>query len=370
MLPCYIWTVDLSAPVSKSCLRTGRLLPPELTPCCLVLLSQISIYIYIYLAALHFLNFSTPSFLHTFPLLDQPLLSRTQPSNQPQLEKSHTMDSDEVTGGYSAADAEEVNDLGAASYDSESYLTQTDIQHFIALADLQLGDRVLDLGCGNAIMTIAAKLQVGAGRVVGVDISSEMLRFASRRVEEAGLAGQIELLKGNIEELSALAAESAWDGFDVILCRRVICNLQDRQVPFLRHIASFLAPGGRIVTDQTYPYQFIATAQKHGVPGEMPPPCIKLGIQAHWEKIEDHFRQQVQVTGLTVDIVRDMNFVDGIDVSAGVFAEAQRVWTCSGENGPMPAGFHELAKLDYLAETQPGEGHLEYATILCRLSRA
>jgi len=291
------------------------------------------------------------------------------PFNQQQLEEFQSMDSAEASGGYSGEEAEAINDMGAASYDSESHLTQKDIPYFLALAGLHPGDRVLDLGCGNALMTIAAKLQVGTGRVVGVDVSSEMLRFASRRVEEAGLDGQVELLKGNIEDLAALAASSVWDGFDVILCRRVICNLQDRQVPFLRHIASFLAPGGRIVTDQTYPYQFIATAHDDGVPGEIPPSCIKLGIETHWEKIEDHFRQQVQIAGLTVDTVRDMDFADGIDVSAGVFEEAQNVWTRSGGNGPMPDTFHELAKMDYLAETQPGEGHLEYATILCRLSR-
>ncbi|MCJ1247553.1 hypothetical protein MMC30_004767 [Trapelia coarctata] len=279
-------------------------------------------------------------------------------------------DSDDLVGGYSAEEAEAINDQGAAEYDSTSHLSQKDIPKFIDLANLQPGERVLDLGCGNAAMAIAAKSKVGTGRVVGVDISAQMLGFGRRRVEDAGLDGQVELLKGSVFDLSAVAASNNWQGFDVILCRRLICNLQDRQVAALTHISSFLAPGSRIITDQIYPYQLIATASNTGVPGEFPPFILRVGTNADWRKIEDHFRQQVQNAGLRFDTVQNLS-QDGFDVSAQIVEEARKKWTSDGMTSEMPDTFLEFAKWVYLGnKMKKGEGRLEYAAILCLLRRA
>lgn len=318
-----------------------------------------------------------------FSRLFKSVLSRIRPSNPQQPSDSPIMDPNDITigyyaedtdsngffGGYSAEEAEAISDSEAAEYDSECHLTQTDVPQFLGLADLQPGERVLDLGCGNAAVAIAAKKKVGTGRVVAVDISGEMLRFARRRAEDAGLNGQVELLKGSVEDLSALAASNNWHGFDVIICRRLICNLQDRQVATLQHISSFLAPGGRIVTDQTYPYQLIATASNLGILGEVPPSCLRVGINANWRKVEDHFRQQVQNAGLRLDVVQDL-VQNGTDVSAEIFRKAQKKWTRDGNTGEMPDSFMEARKLVYLGKhLGRGEGRLEFATILCLLRR-
>lgn len=58
-------------------------------------------------------------------------------------------DSNGFFGAYSAEEAEAISDSEAAEYDSECHLTQTDVPQFLGLADLQPGERVLDLGCGG-----------------------------------------------------------------------------------------------------------------------------------------------------------------------------------------------------------------------------
>jgi SAM-dependent methyltransferase len=54
-------------------------------------------------------------------------------------------------------------------------------------AELQPGQRVLDVGCGNGASAIAAARRVGSGgEVVGIDVSGAMLALARRRAHEAG----------------------------------------------------------------------------------------------------------------------------------------------------------------------------------------
>ncbi len=58
----------------------------------------------------------------------------------------------------------------------------------LAGADLQAGQRVLDVGCGNGAVTLDAGRAVGStGRVLGADLSNPMSALATRRAEAAGL---------------------------------------------------------------------------------------------------------------------------------------------------------------------------------------
>jgi demethylmenaquinone methyltransferase/2-methoxy-6-polyprenyl-1,4-benzoquinol methylase len=87
-------------------------------------------------------------------------------------------------------------DLLAAS--SERRYTEAGL-HKLAVKD---GESVLEIGfgTGQAMVTLARAVG-GAGRVVGIDISTGMYRVARRRIQEAGLSHRVELCLGDAQSL-------------------------------------------------------------------------------------------------------------------------------------------------------------------------
>ncbi len=109
-----------------------------------------------------------------------------------------------------------------------------------AVAALNEGERVLDLGSGGGIDVLLSARRVGpTGRVFGLDMTDEMLALARRNATEAG-ATNVEFLKGHIEDVP-LPAES----IDVVISNCVV-NLAADKVAVFREIARVLRPGGRM----------------------------------------------------------------------------------------------------------------------------
>ena len=110
----------------------------------------------------------------------------------------------------------------------------------IAVADLNEGETVLDLGSGGGIDVILSARRVGeSGRAFGLDMTDEMLALAQRNADEAGVRNAI-FLKGDIEQVP-LPAESV----DVVISNCVI-NLSVDKPAVLVEMARVLGPGGRI----------------------------------------------------------------------------------------------------------------------------
>lgn len=109
-----------------------------------------------------------------------------------------------------------------------------------SLGDIEPGMVVLDLGCGVGFDAFVAAQIVGPmGRVVGVDISPEMLAVADAARIEAGVS-QIEFREAAVEALPFRNAS-----FDVALSNGVLNLIPDKPAA-LREIFRALKPGGRL----------------------------------------------------------------------------------------------------------------------------
>jgi ubiquinone/menaquinone biosynthesis C-methylase UbiE len=108
-----------------------------------------------------------------------------------------------------------------------------------ALIDLRPGEIVLDLGSGGGIDVLLSARRVGpTGKAYGLDMTDEMLELARRNAAEAD-AGNVEFLKGQIEEIPLPDAS-----VDVVISNCVI-NLSTDKPAVLREVARVLRPGGR-----------------------------------------------------------------------------------------------------------------------------
>ena len=113
-----------------------------------------------------------------------------------------------------------------------------------ALAALQAGEVVLDLGCGGGFDVFVAGRKVGStGRVIGVDMTAEMLAKARKNQaiyrDQSGL-DNVEFRLGEIEHLPV--ADSS---VDVVISNCVI-NLSPDKPQVWQEIHRVLKPGGRI----------------------------------------------------------------------------------------------------------------------------
>lgn len=108
-----------------------------------------------------------------------------------------------------------------------------------ALAKLNPGETVLDLGSGGGIDVLLSARRVGpAGKAYGLDMTDEMLALANKNKRKAG-AENVEFLKGEIEHIPLPD-----NCVDVIISNCVI-NLSADKDAVLREAFRVLKPGGR-----------------------------------------------------------------------------------------------------------------------------
>src|SRR3981081_3952532 len=129
--------------------------------------------------------------------------------------------------------------LQATQIPEEALLASLGCGNTTALAELNPGEVVLDLGSGGGIDVLLSAKRVGStGKAYGLDMTNEMLALANENKRKAGLEN-VEFLKGEIEHIP-LPDNSV----DVIISNCVI-NLSADKDRVLREAFRVLKPGGR-----------------------------------------------------------------------------------------------------------------------------
>ena len=161
-----------------------------------------------------------------------------------------TIDANAINGAPSQASCCGPNEegFGAALYgDSDTgelpdtaVLASLGCGNPVAVADLEPGDVVLDLGSGGGIDVLLSAKRVGpTGKAYGLDMTDEMLALALENKKKADV-DNAEFLKGYIEDIPLPA-----DTIDVVISNCVINLAADKQAVFAE-MARVLKPGGRI----------------------------------------------------------------------------------------------------------------------------
>jgi len=131
------------------------------------------------------------------------------------------------------------NSSEASQIPEEAMLASLGCGNPTALAKLNPGEVVLDLGSGGGIDVLLSGRRVGpTGKAYGLDMTDEMLALANENKNKAG-AENVEFLKGEIENIP-LPDNSV----DVIISNCVI-NLSADKDRVLREAFRVLKPGGR-----------------------------------------------------------------------------------------------------------------------------
>jgi SAM-dependent methyltransferase len=157
-----------------------------------------------------------------------------------------------LDGGSSCCGPEDEGKYGSGLYDTLDSAELPDAAKMaslgcgnpVAVADLNEGETVLDLGAGGGIDVLLSARRVGpTGKAYGLDMTDEMLELA-RQNADASKLDNVEFLKGYIEEIP-LPDSSV----DVIISNCVI-NLSTNKTAVFTEMARVLKPGGRIgITD-------------------------------------------------------------------------------------------------------------------------
>jgi arsenite methyltransferase len=174
---------------------------------------------------------------------------------------------------------------------------------------LQPGETVLDLGSGAGIDALLAARAVGStGRVIGVDMTSDMLARARRNAAEAN-AWNVEFREGRLEALPVVDAS-----VDAVTSNCVINLVPDKSAVF-REIARVLRPGGRLVVSDIVlerPLPAAIAADLLAWVG-----CVAGAVE------RGTYFSQLEAAGLRdVEVLRDIDYLSVLET---VPAEAQAI---------------------------------------------
>ena len=205
------------------------------------------------------------------------------------------------------------NDTQAQQIPEEALLGSLGCGNPTALAELNPGEVVLDLGSGGGIDVLLSAKRIGpTGKAYGLDMTGEMLALANENKRKAG-AENVEFLRGEIEHIP-LPDNSV----DVIISNCVI-NLSADKDRVLREAFRVLKPGGRFAVSDVVTRGEISPKIRQSI--LLWVGCVAGALQ------ETEYREKLAATGFEqieveptriyrVEDAREFLSAEGVDVDA------------------------------------------------------
>jgi ubiquinone/menaquinone biosynthesis C-methylase UbiE len=207
----------------------------------------------------------------------------------------------------------------SAGYDNGTWHPRI-AHHLVEYADIQLGQKILDLATGTGMVAIEAAEIVGTeGQVIGIDISTGMIERARQKIAALGLSN-IEFQVADAEALNFPA-----NSFDRIFCSSAFIWMSDL-LGALQHWHRLLKPGGVIGFHAFADTAFIGgvisqqVLEKYGVSLLLSKPTGTV------EKCHD-LLQQAGFDKIDIKTETDGNYI-GLD-------QAKNMWS-GNSSSPMP----------------------------------
>jgi SAM-dependent methyltransferase len=168
----------------------------------------------------------------------------------------------------------------------------------VALASLREGERVLDLGSGAGIDCFLAARKVGrTGRVIGVDMTPEMLERARENARKGGF-DNVEFRLGEIENLPV-----GDERIDVIISNCVVNLSVDKERVF-SEAHRVLRPGGRLMISDIVLTKEIPARLRNSISGYVG--CISGAL------LREEYLGLIEKAGFAdVRVVSDQSFAGG-----------------------------------------------------------
>jgi arsenite methyltransferase len=201
----------------------------------------------------------------------------------------------------------------------------------LAFSEVRPGDVVLDLGSGAGIDLLLAAKKVGArGKVIGVDMTDDMIARARENAAAAGLTN-VEVRKGIIEELPVEDRSVDW------VISNCVINLSPEKHRVFAEVARVLKPGGRMLVSD--------------IVAERIPPELLEDRRAYSSCLAGAIGEPAYLDGLRaaglVDVeVKDRFVYDEAQLQALVGSELSGGGCCGGDAFPAELGrrlTHDLA---------------------------
>jgi SAM-dependent methyltransferase len=234
-------------------------------------------------------------------------------------------------------EAEEVEAISAARLYSEGELT--DLPGSVtgasmgcgnptAIASLRPGDVVLDLGSGGGIDCFLAAKQVGpTGKVIGLDMTPEMIQLARRNAKKVG-ATNVDFRYGEMEEMPLSDAS-----VNVIISNCVI-NLSPHKDAVFAEAFRVLKPGGRVSVSDIVTNGQLPEAVRGGVMAWAG--CVAGALD------EEDYLNKMRAAGLT-----DVTVTQRVYINPDGFLDTPHVQEVLNKMGPPVSAEWLQSQLDH-----------------------